>query len=89
MKLWAEYLDGISVVYVGTPTAVTSAETVTAESDGVTFNFAHSPVVSIQEVKDGSTAVTTGFKKTDSGIVFDTAPTGTVTVKYTYAATSV
>ncbi len=89
MKLWAEYLDGISVVYVGTPTKVTTAETVTAESDGVTFNFAHSPVVSIQEVKDGSTAVTTGFRKTDSGIVFDTAPTGTVTVKYTYAATSV
>ena len=88
MTLMAEYLDGIVVVYIGTPTAVTSAETVTAESDGKTYNFAHSPVVSIQELKDGSTAVTSGYTLTKTGVVFDTAPSGTVTVKYTYAAAS-
>lgn len=86
MTLWAEYLDGISVVYVGTATKVTSAETVTAESDGKTYNFAHSPVISVGEVKDGGTAVTTGYRMTSTGIVFDAAPTGTVTVKYTYVA---
>lgn len=86
MTLWAEYLDGISVVYVGTATKVTSAETVTAGSDGKTFNFAHSPVISVEEVKDNSVAVTTGYHMTSKGIVFDTAPTGPVTVKYTYVA---
>ena len=86
MKLWAEYLDGISVVYVGTPTAVTTAETVTAETDGVTYNFAHNPVISVEELKDGDTAVTTGWHLTEKGVKFDTAPTGTVTVKYTYSA---
>lgn len=86
MKLWAEYLDAISVVYVGTATKVTTAETVTAQSDGKTYKFAHSPVISIQELKDGSTVVTSGYTMTKEGVVFDTAPTGTVTVKYTYAA---
>lgn len=86
MTLWAEYLDGISVVYVGTATKVTTAETVTAGSDGKTFNFAHSPVISVEEVKDNGTAVTTGYHMTSTGIVFDTAPTGPVTVKYTYVA---
>ena len=88
MTLWAEYLDGIAVVYVGTATKVTTAETVTAGSDGKTFNFAHSPVISVEEVKDNSVAVTTGYHMTNKGIVFDTAPTGPVTVKYTYVAQS-
>ena len=87
MKLWAEFLDAIAVVYIGTEAAVTTAETVTAKAGTTTvFNFAHSPVMTVDEVKVGDTAVTTGFTKTDTGIVFDTAPTGTVKVKYHYAA---
>ena len=87
MKLWAEFLDAIAVVYIGTETAVTTAETVTAKTGTTTvFDFAHSPVMTVNEVKVGGTVVTTGFTKTDTGIVFDTAPSGTVTVKYRYAA---
>lgn len=86
MTLWAEYLDAIAIVYIGTATKVTTAETVTAQSDGLTFNFAHDRVISVEEVKDGSTVKTSGWTKTEHGIKFDTAPSGTVTVKYTYAA---
>ncbi len=88
LTLMAEYLDGIAIVYIGTPTAVTTAETLTAESDGKTFKTAHSPIVSVQELKNGSTAVTSGYTITKDAIVFDTAPSGAVTAKYTYAAVS-
>jgi hypothetical protein len=87
MKLWAEYIDAISIVYIGTSTAVTSAETVTAKSGTTTvFDFAHSPVMTVDYVEDNGAEVKTGWTKTDTGIVFDTAPTGTVKVKYHYAA---
>lgn len=92
MTLMAEYLDGIAVVYIGTATAVTNAETLTAQADGKTFKFAHSPVVSIQELKNGSTAITSGYTLTEDAIVFDTAPTiasgDAITAKYTYVAQS-
>ena len=88
MKLWAEYLDGIAVVYVGTATKVTTAETITAEATGsLKYKTAHSPLVSVQELKDGSTAITDYTMEKD-GVRLASAPSGTVTIKYTYAAQS-
>ena len=86
MSLWAEYLDGISVVYVGTATKVTSAETITASADDtLLFKTAHDKIVSVQELKDGTSNITNYTVEKD-GIRLASAPTGTVTVKYTYAA---
>lgn len=88
MKLWAEYLDGISVVYVGTATKVTTAETLTASaSDALFYPTANSPIVSVEELKDGSTDIT-DYTIEKTGIRLAAAPTGTVKVKYTYAAQS-
>lgn len=88
MKLWAEYIDGIAVVYVGTATKVTSAETITAEASGsLKYKTAHSPLISVQELKDGNTAITDYTIEKD-GVRLASAPTGTVTIKYTYAAQS-
>lgn len=86
MKLWAEYLDAISVVYIGTATKVTTAETITAEASGsLKYKTAHSPIISVEELKDGSTAITNYTMEKD-GIRLASAPSGTVTIKYTYAA---
>jgi hypothetical protein len=86
MTLWAEYLDGIAVVYIGTPTAVTSAETITATvGDTLLFKTAHNPLYSVQELKDGSTAITNYTIERD-GVRLASAPSGTVTIKYTYIA---
>lgn len=88
MKLWAEYIDGIAIVYVGTATKVTSAETITADSsDTSLYKTAHSPLISVQELKDGSTAITDYTMEKD-GVRLASAPSGTVTIKYTYAAQS-
>lgn len=88
MKLWAEYLNGIAVVYIGTATKVTSAETITADSvDTMLYKTAHSPLVSVQELKDGSTAIT-DYTMEKNGVRLTSAPSGTVTIKYTYAAQS-
>ena len=89
MTLWAEYLDGIAVVYIGTPTKVTSAETITADSvDTKLYKTAHSPVISVQELKDGSTALVAGTDYTveKNGVRLKETPSGTVTIKYTYVA---
>ena len=84
--LWAEYLDGIAVVYIGTETKVTSAETITADaSDTHLFKTAHSPILSVQELKDGSTAITNYTIERD-GVRLASTPSGTVTIKYTYVA---
>lgn len=86
MTLWAEYLDGIAVVYIGTPTAVTSAETIrTTVGDTLLFKTAHNPLYSVQELKDGSTAITNYTIERD-GVRLASAPSGTVTIKYTYIA---
>lgn len=86
MALWAEYLDGVAVVYIGTPTAVTTAETITSTvGDALLFKTAHSPLYSVQELKDGSTAITDYTIERD-GVRLASAPTGTVTIKYTYIA---
>ena len=86
MALWAEYLDGIAVVYIGTETKVTSAETITADaSDTHLFKTAHSPLLSVQELKDGSTAITDYTIERD-GVRLASTPSGTVTIKYTYVA---
>lgn len=86
MKLWAEYLDGIAVVYIGTETKVTSAETITADaSDTHLFKTAHSPLLSVQELKDGNTAITNYTIERD-GVRLASTPSGTVTIKYTYVA---
>lgn len=86
MELWAEFLDGIAVVYVGTATKVTSAETITATvGDAKLFKTAHSPLISVQELKDGSTAITDYTIEKD-GVRLASTPAGTVTIKYTYAA---
>lgn len=86
MKLWAEYLDAISIVYIGTATKVTTAETLTASaSDALFYPTAHSPLVSVEELLDGSTAIT-DYTMEKTGIRLASAPTGTVKAKYTYAA---
>lgn len=86
MKLWAEYLDGISIVYLGTATKVTTAETLTASaSDALFYPTAHSPLISVEELKDGDTAIT-DYTIEKTGIRLAEAPTGTVKAKYTYAA---
>lgn len=88
MKLWAEYADGISNVYVGTATKVTTAETITAEAAGsLKYKTAHSPLLSVEELKDGNTAITNYTMEKD-GVRLASAPSGTVTIKYTYAAQS-
>lgn len=89
MTLMAEYLDGIAVVYIGTATAVTNAETITADAtDTKLFKTAHNPIISVQEVKDGTTALVEGtdFTIEKVGIRLKETPTGTVTIKYTYVA---
>lgn len=86
MKLWAEYADGMSTVYIGTATKVTAAETITPEASGsLKFKTAHSPIISVEELKDGSTAIT-GYTVERDGVRLASAPSGTVTIKYTYAA---
>lgn len=88
MKLWAEYLDGISIVYLGTATKVTTAETLTAASgDALLYKTAHSPLISVEELKDGDTVIT-DYTIEKTGIRLAAAPTGTVKAKYTYAAQS-
>ena len=86
MSLWAEYLDGIAVVYFGTSTAVTNAETITADAvDTLLFKTAHPRIVSVEMLKDGSTAIT-DYTIEREGVRLAAAPTGTVTIKYTYIA---
>jgi len=86
MALWAEYLDGIAVVYVGTSTAVTTAETITGDaSDALLFKTAHPRIVSVEMLKDGSTTIT-DYTIEREGVRLAAAPTGTVTIKYTYIA---
>ena len=89
MALWAEYLDGISITYVGTATKVTTAETITADSvDIKLYKTAYNPVISVQELKDGSTALVEGtdFTVEKNGVRLKNTPSGTVTIKYTYVA---
>ena len=86
MSLWAEYLDGIAVVYFGTSTAVTNAETITGDAaDALLFKTAHPRIVSVEMLKDGSTAIT-DYTIEREGVRLAAAPTGTVTIKYTYIA---
>ena len=86
MSLWAEYLDGIAVVYFGTSTAVTNAETITADAvDTLLFKTAHPRIVSVEMLKDGSTAIT-DYTIEREGVRLAAAPAGTVTIKYTYIA---
>lgn len=86
MALWAEYIDGIATVYVGTDTAVTSAETITGDvSDTLFYATAHSPLLSVEMLKDGSTAIT-DYAIEEKGVRLGSAPSGTVTIKYTYVA---
>ena len=98
MTLMAEYLDGIAVVYKGTPTKVTTAETITADAtDTKLYKTAHSPLLSVQEVKDtpaGQDPVVktlvegTDFTMEKDGVRLKETPSGTVTIKYTYSAAS-
>lgn len=86
MALWAEYLDGVAVVYFGTSTAVTSAETITADAtDTMLYKTAHPRIVSVEMLKDGTTAIT-GYTIERDGVRLASAPAGTVTIKYTYIA---
>lgn len=86
MALWAEFLDGIAVVYFGTSTAVTSAETITGDAtDTLLFKTAHPRIVSVEMLKDGSTAIT-DYTIEREGVRLASAPAGTVTIKYTYIA---
>lgn len=86
MALWAEYLDGIAVVYFGTSTPVTTAETITATvGDTLLFKTAHPRIVSVQELLDGSTPIT-AYTIEREGVRLAAAPTGTVKIKYTYIA---
>ena len=77
------------MVYIGTPTKVTTAETITADSvDTKLYKTANSPVISVQELKDGSTALVEGtdFTVEKNGVRLKNTPSGTVTIKYTYVA---
>ena len=86
MALWAEYLDGIAIVYFGTSTAVTTAETITGSAgDALLFETAHPRIVSVQELLDGSTPIT-AYTIERNGVRLAAAPTGTVKIKYTYIA---
>ena len=86
MAMWAEFLDGIAVVYFGTSTAVTTAETITGSAgDALLFKTAHPRIVSVQELLDGSTPITAYTIERD-GVRLAAAPTGTVKIKYTYIA---
>ena len=86
MAMWAEFLDGIAVVYFGTSTAVTTAETITGSvGDALLFKTAHPRIVSVQELLDGSTPITAYTIERD-GVRLAAAPTGTVKIKYTYIA---
>ena len=86
MALWAEYLDGIAVVYFGTSTAVTNAETITADaSDTSLYKTAHPRIVSVEMLKDGTTSIT-DYTIEREGVRLASTPAGTVTIKYTYIA---
>ena len=86
MALWAEYLDGIAVVYFGTSTKVTTAETITAAAgDALLYETAHPRIVSVEELLDGSTPIT-AYTIERTGVRLAAAPTGTVKIKYTYIA---
>lgn len=86
MAMWAEFLDGIAVVYFGTSTAVTTAETITGTvGDALLYKTAHPRIVSVQELLDGSTPITAYTIERD-GVRLAAAPTGTVKIKYTYIA---
>ena len=86
MALWAEYLDGIAVVYFGTSTKVTTAETITGSAgDALLFTTAHPRIVSVEELLDGSTPIT-AYTIERTGVRLASAPTGTVKIKYTYIA---
>jgi hypothetical protein len=86
MALWAEYLDGIAVVYFGTSTAVTTAETITGTvGDTLLYKTAHPRIVSVEELLDGSTPIT-AYTIEREGVRLAAAPTGTVKIKYTYIA---
>jgi len=86
MALWAEYLDGVAVVYFGTSTAVTTAETITGSAgDALLYTTAHPRIVSVQELLDGSTPIT-AYTIERTGVRLAAAPSGTVKIKYTYIA---
>ena len=86
MALWAEYLDGIAVVYFGTSTAVTTAETITSTvGDTLLYKTAHPRIVSVEELLDGSTPIT-AYTIEREGVRLAAAPSGTVKIKYTYIA---
>ena len=89
MRLWAEYLDGIAIAYIGTATKVTNAETITADSvDTKLYKTAHAPVISVESLKDGSTSLVEGtdFTVEKNGVRLNATPSGTVTIKYTYVS---
>lgn len=88
MTLWAEYLDAIAIEYIGTETKVTTAETITADaSDTSLYKTAHSPVISVQSLKDGSTEIPANkYTIVEDGVRLADTPSGTVTIKYTYVA---
>ena len=65
---------------------VTNAETITADAvDTLLFKTAHPRIVSVEMLKDGSTAIT-DYTIEREGVRLAAAPTGTVTIKYTYIA---
>ena len=86
IQFFVEYAEGVVVGYIGTDTKVTTAETITADaSDTKLFKTAHANVVSVQELKDGNTAIT-AYTIERNGVRLASAPSGTVTIKYTYVA---
>ena len=81
-----EYAEGVVLGYIGTATAVTNAETITGDAtDTLLYKTAHSPVVSVEMLKDGTTAIT-AYTIERNGVRLAAAPSGTVTIKYTYIA---
>lgn len=86
VQFLVEYAAGVICGYIGTPTAVTTAETITADATDTTlYKTAHAPVYSVQELLDGSTAITNYTIERD-GVRLAATPSGTVKIKYTYIA---
>ena len=86
IQFFVEYAAGVVVGYIGTATKVTSAETITGTSgDAKLFKTAHPQIISVEELKDGSTAITAYTIERD-GVRLASTPSGTVTIKYTYIA---
>lgn len=85
MKLWAEYMNGIAVVYIGTETTATAESVGTGDGTTKTFALDHGNVTSVTSVTVGGTATTAYTLDSAAGkITFDSAPANSAAIVATY-----